>query len=73
MHIESLVWHADCSFTLNLNLPASSYTNMNKTLLYLAIAMLSGAASALALPTTLDVDFRSAAWQAANGNTTYSQ
>jgi hypothetical protein len=45
---------------------------MNKTLLYLAIAMFSGAASALAVPTTLDVDLRSAAWQAANGKTTYS-
>ena len=45
---------------------------MNKTILCLAIALVSGAASALAIPTTLTVDFRSAAWQSAAGQSNYS-
>jgi hypothetical protein len=45
---------------------------MNKTILCLAIAMMGGAASALAIPTSLGVDFRSAAWQAAAGQTTFT-
>src|ERR1700674_778064 len=45
---------------------------MNKTILCVAIAMVGGAASALAIPTTLGVDFRSAAWQSASGRSTYS-
>jgi hypothetical protein len=45
---------------------------MNKTILCLAIAVLSGATSALAVPTTLGVDFRSTAWQVASGKTSYS-
>jgi hypothetical protein len=53
-------------------LPNYQYNNMNKTILCLAIAMVSGAASALAIPTTLSVDFRSAAWQSAAGHTSYS-
>jgi hypothetical protein len=45
---------------------------MNKTILSLAIAMVSSAVSALAIPTTLSVDFRSAAWQSAAGKTSYT-
>jgi hypothetical protein len=44
---------------------------MNKTILCLAIAMIGGAASALAIPTSLGVDFRSAAWQAAAGKSSF--
>jgi hypothetical protein len=42
---------------------------MIKNILCLAVTIVSGAASALAIPTTLSVDFRSTAWQAANGHT----
>ena len=41
---------------------------MNKTILSLAIAMVSGAVSALAIPSTLGVDFRTPAWQSAAGH-----
>lgn len=45
---------------------------MNKTILCIAIAIASGVGSALAIPTTLGVDFRSAAWQSAFGQSSYS-
>jgi VPDSG-CTERM motif len=45
---------------------------MNKTIVCIAIAIVGGSGSALAVPTTLGVDFRSAAWQAAAGKTSYS-
>lgn len=45
---------------------------MNKTILCLAIGMVIGVASALAIPTSLSVDFRSAAWQPAAGQSSYS-
>jgi len=45
---------------------------MNKTIFYLAITMLGGAVSAFAVPTTLAVDYRSAAWKPAAGQTNYS-
>ncbi len=50
----------------------NKYNKMNKTILCLAIAMVGGAASALAIPTSLTVDFRSAAWQPAAGQSTFS-
>jgi hypothetical protein len=42
---------------------------MIKNILTLAITVLSGAVSAFAIPTTLSVDFRTAAWASANGHT----
>jgi hypothetical protein len=45
---------------------------MNKTILGIAVALGVGVASAFAIPTTLGVDFRSAAWQAATGKSRYS-
>jgi hypothetical protein len=40
---------------------------MNKTILCVLTAIFGGAATVLAIPTTLDIDFRSSAWSPANG------
>jgi hypothetical protein len=42
---------------------------MIKNILSLTVTILSSAASAFAIPTTLSVDFRSTTWQSANGHT----
>jgi VPDSG-CTERM motif len=41
---------------------------MKKTILFALTTMLSGAMSAFAIPSTLDIDFRSGAWQSATGS-----
>jgi hypothetical protein len=71
--MEDLAWHINCYLVIQgQSSLITQHNKMNKTILCLAIALVSGAASALAIPTTLAVDFRSTAWQSAGGKSSYS-
>jgi hypothetical protein len=62
------LWHGLCSIAVQQKRKISKEP-MIKNILCLAVTIVSGVAPALAIPTTLSVDFRSAAWQAASGHT----
>lgn len=73
MDRKRIAWHIDCYIEVRASeTDYFSTTKMNKTILCLTIAMISGAGAAFAIPTTLGVDFRSAPWQLPAGKTTYT-
>src|SRR6516164_7420139 len=62
-------WYRFCSIP-NQDIASSISQKMNKTLISLIAAMFGGVVSALAIPASLDIDLRIAAWATPPGTVT---